>query len=76
VAAKEDVMARDAALVVKLDAGGAREGGQGARGVSGGLAWWGEQAAEGRCGRARAFDAGDASGGMVMVGGRSELGYL
>jgi hypothetical protein len=33
---------------------------------------WGKQA-EGRCGTPRAFGAGDASGGMVMVEGRSDV---
>jgi len=36
------------------------------------LGWWGKQADEGRCGRPRTFFAGDASGGMLIVEGRSD----
>jgi hypothetical protein len=36
------------------------------------LEWWGKQAAEGRCRLPRAFGAADASGGMLIIEGRSD----
>jgi hypothetical protein len=75
VADKEDVMARDAALVVSWTRAVPGREAKALEALREALEWWGKQAAEGRCGRPRAFGAGDASGGMVMVEGRSDVLY-
>jgi hypothetical protein len=36
------------------------------------LGWWGKHASEGRCGKPRTFFAGDGSGGILIVEGRSD----
>jgi hypothetical protein len=75
VAAKEDVMARDAALVVSWTRAVPGREAKALEAFREALEWWGKQAAEGRCGMPRALGAGDASGGMVMVEGRSNVLY-
>jgi hypothetical protein len=75
VADKEDVMARDAALVVSWTRAVPGREAKALEALREALEWWGKQAAGGRCGRPRAFGAGDASGGTVMVEGRSDVLY-
>jgi hypothetical protein len=75
VADKEDVMARDAALVVSWTRAVPGREAKALEAFREALEWWGKQAAEGRCGMPRAFGAGDASGGMVMVEGHSDVLY-
>jgi hypothetical protein len=73
VADKEDVMARDAALVVSWTRAVPGREAKSFEAFREALEWWGKQAAEGRCRMPRAFGAGDASGGMLLVEGRSDV---
>jgi hypothetical protein len=68
-------MARDAALVVSWTRAVPGREAKSREAFREALEWWGKQAAEGRCGMPRAFGAGDASGGMVIVEGRSDVLY-
>jgi hypothetical protein len=68
-------MARDAALVVSWTRAVPGREAKALEAFREALEWWGKQAAEGRCGTPRAFGAADASGGMVIVEGRSNVLY-
>ena len=68
-------MARDAALIVSWTRAVPGREAKALEAFREALEWWGKQAAEGRCGMPRAFGAGDASGGMLMVEGRSDVLY-
>ena len=66
-------MARDAALVSTW---GASVRGREAKSLEvfmEFLAYWGKQAAEGRCSEPEAFFASDGSGGMAIVRGKSDV---
>src|SRR5438034_4319834 len=66
-------MARDAALVTTW---GSPVRGREAKAIEvfmGALAFWGKQAAEGRCSEPEPFLAADGSGGMAIVRGKSDV---
>jgi hypothetical protein len=67
-----NLMARDAAVVVSWTRAVPGREAKSFEAFREALEWWGKQAAEGRCGLPRAFGAADASGGMLIIEGRSD----